>query len=171
MNPQTVTLGELEQLLAGLEEGGASGLSIADLAFMGRMLELIREKAAAVAQKVGSEAHDRLNAREADVLAENGSAITRSWKNQYDTDLPALAAHVIKLDADFASETFEFVPAKTTVVEAHWELKGNITKVNNWVEKLGLSGERQTLEKLIGKKKVSPMVGYKAVNPETGELL
>lgn len=173
MTPNTVTLGELEKLFHSLEEGGASGLSVADLAFLGRMLELVQERAGVVKRMVDSEVLVRLNAREADVVAENGSSITRTWKNEYNPNIPALVNGMLKLDADMVGLCFEFVPAESRVVttEAHWAIKGNITRVKNWIEKLGLSGERQALTDALGGRKVSPQLKYKAVNPETGELL
>lgn len=173
MTPKTVTLGELQQLADSLEEGGASGLSIADLAFLGRMLELVQAAAGEVQRKVSAEVLERLNSREADVLAENGSSITRTWSNQYSPNIPALVEGMLKLDAEMAGLCFEFVPAETKVetTPAHWALKGNITRVKNYVEKLGLSAERQNLEAALGQKKVSPQLKFKAVNPETGELL
>lgn len=171
MNARSMTLAELEQLAASLEEGGASGLSDSDLAFVGRVLEVFEEALKTVQRKVDSETLERLNAREADVIASNGSSITRTWKNEYHTNLDALVEGVIKLDADFAQEAFKFVPAKRPdVIPAHWELVGNIAKVQNWVKKLGLSGERVALEEAIGQKQVRPSITYKAINPETGEV-
>lgn len=168
MKTDSVTLGELIKLTESLEDGGASGLSDSDLAFVGAEANIILRAAQTLVRKLESEANFRLSKREADVIASNGSSITRTWKNDYSgMDVPALFERVLSIDATLAGELFEYVPAK--VVPA--ELKVHSTlKLRNWIEKLGTSGDRVYLEEKLGATRKQPSFVFKAVDPETGEV-
>lgn len=168
--PTNVTLGELKRLLSSIEDGGATGLEIPDLAFIGRQMEEVIETARGVLREVEVEVHKRLNEREAETLAANGSSIARKWTNAYKPDTQRLFDIIAGLDAEAAQDLFEFVGPKTTTVPAHWDVR-NTTKLVNYIEKLGLSGERQSLLEALGRTKTNPKLTFKAVNPETGEIL
>lgn len=168
MKTDSVTLGELLKLSQGLEKGGASGLSDSDLAFIGAETTTILRAAQALIRDLEAEANRRLNAREAEVIASNGSSITRLWKNDYsDSDVPALFERVLSIDSNLAGEVFEFIPSH--VVPAELKVTSNL-KLRNWIEKLGTSSDRIYLEEKLAAKKIRPTFTFKAVDPETGEV-
>jgi hypothetical protein len=170
---ETISLGELQRLVENLEGGGAKGLSDADLAFVGAVTSGIRIQVARVLALVEKEAYDRLQAREAKVLHQNGSSITKhDGKPTYHIDANAMVERIMQLDVEAVGDLFEFVPAKseTVVTPAGWRTR-NTTKLKNWVEKLGTSQDRIELEKLLGITTGAPSLTYRAVDPESGEIL
>lgn len=166
-NARTVSLGELETLAKSFEEG-VDGLETADLAFLGRTMELVIDKAREVYRLVEAESFRRLDQSSAELLVHEGSRIERKWSNQYAPDAVGLYTAILQLDPDKAGDLFDYVPEQRTPPTMKVR---NTTALKNWIEKLGLSNARHELERLLNAQKVNPKVTYRAIDSSTGEVL
>lgn len=170
MSYEDITLRELRQLANSAEAGGMGALTVPDLAYLGRQAELVGDAAYAILRKCDQQAHALLNEQGADNIPEGAFGIERTFQNGYTLQVNELAVQIKALDTEAFADLFEFVPEKVERTPAHWEI-GSTLKLVNWISKLGTSGKREQLEALLGRTKKAPKIHYRAVDPETGEVL